>query len=138
MEKHKAVVMGRIEKKRYRFILSNYNSRSEIKKSNEFVEYKEIWSGDLENPPLETGEGLYIKELNTEVGITNKAKSTEGGYVYWTTFVIEEIEDEKTQETKLASEQAKMAHIKYIEEKYCKTEEDLKMNEKSSKKWWQF
>lgn len=133
VENHKAIVMGRIEKKR--FLFCTYHSyQPKIQTNNEFVGYKEIWSGDLENPPLETGDSLYIKELDIKVGITDKAKSTDGGYVYWTYHLIEEIEDEKTQETKLKAEQDELDYKKRIEEQ----EKIQLIEEKPTKKWWNF
>jgi hypothetical protein len=134
MEKHKAVVMGEVHLKRYRYDKRNfYFHHREIYAYGELKEKKVIWSGELDNPPIEEGEKLYIAESNVTVVIESKEKSTEGGYVYWTDFVSL-IEDE---ETMTSLEKAKEDKKKY--EEYLENQEDKSVKAApSGKKWWQF
>lgn len=144
MEKHKALVMGRVEKKRYYFVRDDgYRyfgyGRSKIKTSGEFLEHKEIWNGELENPPLENNDFLYITDINKKVKVTDKAKSTDGGYIYWTNFV-EYIEDEETELTKLNAENAKNEWEEYLEKRNQEDKEKSikEFKQEITKRWWQF
>lgn len=92
MKTHKAIVMGSITRKMHYF----HRGWGDIYSERNLVEHKLLWSGDLENPPLEIGDYLYLNSENLKVKIIDKAKSTDGGYVYWSDYVIETIEDEIT------------------------------------------
>jgi hypothetical protein len=129
MEKHKAVVMGEVHLERYYFGGNGwYSSFRYIAARGEYKENKVIWSGELDNPPIEEGEKLYIAELKMTVKITSKEKSTEGGYIYVSDH-IEMIEDEETQRT---LEIAKK-HEKEYEERIASEPKIEKGN-----KWWKF
>jgi hypothetical protein len=149
MEKHKALVMGIVEKKRYYCSRGdNYGyipryATGSIKVRGEFLEHKEIWSGELENPPLNRDEYLYITDMNKKVLVRDKAKSTEGGYIYWTDHV-DYIEDEETEKSRLQAEENQLKLEKYIEELKLKEEsaaqkdKEVDVQHKAIKNWWQF
>lgn len=140
---HKAIVMCNIEKLLYYFGggigggISSY-STNEIRIRREFVEHKEIWKGELENPPLSVGEYLYIKNLDKKVRVLDKAKSTEGGYIYWTD-QHEYIEDEETETTRLEAEKVKKEYEEYFEiRKQQQIKQENKPKEVTKKKWYEF
>ncbi|GLI82541.1 hypothetical protein ANABIO32_02280 [Rossellomorea marisflavi] len=139
MEKHKAVVTGEVHLKRYRFG-SNYSYifNIGIYEDSEYKESNVLWSGELDNPPVEAGEKLYIMELDKTVIVKSKEKSTSGGYLYKTDF-IEVIEDDETEKT---LEKAKEDQREYVEKHNKKAEEDdqkeVIVDKKNKKKWYQF
>jgi hypothetical protein len=137
MESHKAVVMGRIERKIYKFHDRNSWYVGSVREDKELIEHKQIWDGDLENPPLEISDWLYVKSKGLKVKVLDKAKSTDGGFVYWTDHVIEIIEDNKTIDTKKEAESKKVKYDKWLE---AKQKSDSEVIEKIliPKKWYQF
>lgn len=51
MELHKAVVMGKVVRKDYCFIGRHPFNFPRIKECYQLIEHKQIWKGNLENPP---------------------------------------------------------------------------------------
>lgn len=129
MEKHDAVVMGRIDRKVYHFYRSHFVQYCDVVERSQLVEAVEVWEGKLENPPLNIGDTLYINEIDEKVIITDKAKSTLGGYIYWTEHVVETIEDDETEKSRL---QANKDYDLY------KKSTNIKAEPERGKKWWQF
>lgn len=155
MDKHKALIMGKRERKIYKFGIKDistfgrfFNAEPELYETREFIEYDEYYKCDIDNPPLEIGEKIYIDTLEEVLTVKDKARNTNGGYVYWTDCVIETIEDEITQKTKTEAENEQKEYIKQkeedlkreikeLEQKVEDYEEKLKVIEKT-KKWYQF
>lgn len=139
MDKHKATVMGEVHLIRYYFGRDwGYHWDVGIQERGDYKENKVIWSGELENPPVEEGEKLYIAELEKTVIVKSKEKSTSGGYLYKTDF-IEIIEDDETEKT---LEKAKEDQREFVEKHEKKVEEDdqeeVKAVNVNKKKWYQF
>jgi hypothetical protein len=128
MDKHNAVVMGMIVRKKYE--AWNIGSIAKIVDNDEFVKYEEIWSGELNDPPIKSGDSFYITDKNLLVEVEMTSRNTENGYTYFTDYVIERIEDEETDKSK-----------KEAEEKLKKFNESLNSDTKqeisANKKWWQ-
>ncbi|TYS56360.1 hypothetical protein FZC83_01960 [Rossellomorea marisflavi] len=140
MDSHKAVVMGAVHLKRYRFGRDyKYMFNIGIHEYSEYKESKMVWSGELENPPVEEGEKLYIADLEKTVIVKSKEKSTNGGYLYRTD-LVEIIEDDDTEKS---LEEAKKDQREYIEIQNKKTKKEsrdevtVKADDKN-KKWYQF
>jgi hypothetical protein len=129
MNKHKAVVMGRVLLKRYYYCNDGwFGSLKSVNPRGKFKENKVIWSGELDNPPIKEDEKLYISELKTTVLINSREKSTEGGYIYWSDHV-EMIEDDETERTK------KLAFKHQQEDEEM---EKVVIVPETKKRWWEF
>ncbi|WP_137743374.1 hypothetical protein [Robertmurraya siralis] len=135
---HKAKVMGRVERKVYEFRWRYFNMPPHVNSKKEFIEHEEFWSGELENPPLEVGDSLFIEDKSIRVDILHKAKSTDGGFVYWTDYVIDMLEDEKTKNSKSEAEAQLEEYEKYLGERKEKQKVNLEKQSIETKKWYQF
>lgn len=120
-EKHIAIIKGRVERiewlvenlysiKAGRCIDSKYFKspfQKEIYNSYHFSKYgigvslEDIWHGVIPKPVLEVGEYIYINDLDIKVEISDKYRTTNGEVVYEADYVIREVNDEKTEETRL-------------------------------------
>lgn len=138
MEVHKAKVMGRIERKVYKFGRGYYSTLPHVYEEKELIKHEDVWSGELENPPLEVGESLFIETKSIKTKVLDKAKSTEGGFVYWTDHVIALLEDEETENSKKKSEVQLEEYEKHWEERRNKEKEvRLVKHPVEVRKWYQ-
>lgn len=92
MEFHKAKIFGFKERRKRAY---NYIKR-EFYNYLETVEEVLIWEGELENPVVKEKDQIFIPKLNTNLIIDGVAKSVEGGYRYYTSYVTEIVDDEET------------------------------------------
>ena len=124
----KSVFKGRVNKITY-VIKSCYDvisgchwSRPYVVFEPNFDRYEQFYECELDLPPLEKGEQLYISELDIKVLIEAKIRSTDGGYTYHTDYIVknEENEDDRVKAEKLLEKEV----TKY--EKYLVDEGDSK------------
>jgi hypothetical protein len=134
MENHKAIFMGRIERKIYGLNTNKYTTRDEyygkpkIYETENFVNYDVIIECEFEKPPLEGGELIYLHEPKIHSVVNRRSRSTDGKYVYYLTHVIRVVEDEETLKSKQKAEELLKDEIVHY---------DLYIG-KTNKKWYQF
>lgn len=112
METHKAIFMGRIDRKYYEFSKNKssyskneYTGKPRVYETSKFHEYEIIAECDFEKPPLESGEHIYLHESKINSVVNYRSRSTDGKYVYYLTRVIRTIEDEETLKSKEKAEE---------------------------------
>ena len=119
MEIFKSIFKGKINYKYYDMNShhSNYDegyySKPEIYSYPVFDHFEIIHTCDIEKPPFEINEKVYIPELDITVKITDKVRSTDGSIIYNTSYVIDSIENDRTKES------LEQANEKLIEEIKC-------------------
>jgi|GEM_PF-5340913 len=99
---HGAIIYGEIRRKIY-YGAHIYSREGSITKvvdmsiceGSEFVEYKEIFRGDIRNPSLSGTIKLNIEDEKTAY-IKDKVRDIKGNFLYYTNYIIETVEDEKT------------------------------------------
>lgn len=120
MEKHKAVIKSEKYKKLYEFGERFWGGHPFLYDYTKYIGYIDIWTGEIDNPPLEENERVYISELNTTITITERVRDIEGGYIYYTKDLTEIIEDDETKES---LEKAKQQELEYQNKKALDEEE---------------
>ncbi|PHA03059.1 hypothetical protein COE51_01570 [Bacillus pseudomycoides] len=123
MEKHNVI----IKSSKYRRMHEFCWWRPVVESSKKLIENVDVWAGEINEPLLEVGDYLYIKELNTKIQIEEKVRSTDGGYVYYTDDLSEVIEDELTEKSLEKANKEFEDHIKKQE-----------AQRKNNKKWYKF
>lgn len=116
---------------------SSYHRRPVIAKWNDFVKYKQFYNCDFEKPPLNTGEKVYINELDLTLMVLDRVRSTNGQYCYYVEHVVETIENEESEKS-LA--EAKVYLEKELE-RYNEIkgyDERIKELTEKKKKWYHF
>ena len=125
-----SIFRGTVSRKVFRVVnrYSQYNiyhDKPYIQGYKEFIKHDIFYKCEIERPPFEAGESVYINELDLTVAIEERIRSTNEEYVYNTDYYFDIIEDEKT----------RIEAEKILEEELIKyNEQQLKQN----KKWYQF
>ena len=136
--KIKSIFRGTVSRRIYN-VTSNrnwcndgYNNKPEIYKDIEFAKYKTLFECEIDKPPFEIGESVYINDLDLTVFIEDRVRSTNGGYIYNIDYHFDIIEDEETEKSKIDAEiKLKSALVKYNE--YLEKQET---ENKLSDKWY--
>jgi len=129
-DKITSIFRGKVSRKVFRVVnrYSQYNiyhDKPYIQGYKEFIKHDIFYKCEIERPPFEAGESVYINELDLTVAIEKRIRSTNEEYVYNTDYYFDIIEDEKT----------RIEAEKILEEELIKyNEQQLKQN----KKWYQF
>ena len=131
-----SIFRGITSRKVFRVInrYSQYNiyiDKPYIQEYKEFIKHDIFYKCEIERPPFESGESVYINNLDLTVTVEERIRSTNGEYVYNTDYYFDIIEDEKTKESKIEAE-------KILEEELIKYNEYLSEKLKQNKKWYQF
>lgn len=121
--KQKSVFMGEIRRKVHYL---SWNGL--ICEESEKIKYENFYECELDKPPLEIDEKLYINDLDAVVIIIDKVRSADGEIMYYTDYIIKTIEDEHTQES-LGRAHSEKRERDIVE---CTKEP------KRSRKWYQF
>lgn len=95
--KIKSIFLGQVRRKIYHS--GWWKAREPINETSDFVCYKKVHECELERPPLEEKEKIYIPELDLTLQIQSVIKSTDGSITYQTNYTIETIEDDKSKES---------------------------------------
>ena len=135
-DKIASIFRGTVSRKVFRIVnrYSQYNiyhDKPYIQGYKEFIKYDIFYKCETESPPFETGEKVYINDLDLTVTIEEAIRSTNGEYVYNTDYYFDFIEDEITERTRIEAE-------KILEEELVKYNEHLSGELKKNKKWYQF
>jgi len=131
-----SIFRGTVSRKVFRVInrYSHYNiyiDKPYIQEYKEFIKYDTFYKCEIERPPFEVGEKVYINDLDLTVTIEEVIRSTNGEYVYNTDYYFDIIEDEKTRKTRIEAENI-------LEEELVKYDKYLLGEIKQNKKWYQF
>ena len=134
--KIKSIFRGTVSRRIYN-VTSNRNwcndgyNKPEIYKGIEFAKYKTLFECEIDKPPFEIGESVYINDLDLTVIIEDRVRSTNGEYVYNIDYHFDIIEDEETEKSKIDAENKLVsALIKYNE--YLEKQE---IENNINKKW---
>src|SRR6185312_962324 len=112
LSRHKAIIKATEERKIYYFGYARlWDNNKTITERTEKIGEKTLWEGEIDAPLIDEGETLRIEELNADVTITHRIRSTSGAYIYKTDYELDLIEDEKTAKTK---NEAKLEEEKYL------------------------
>ena len=106
-----------------------YHDKPYIQGYKEFIKHDIFYKCETERPPFETGEKVYINDLDLTVTIEEVIRSTNGEYVYNTDHYIDIIEDDKS---------GRIETERILEEELVKYNECLSEKLKQNKKWYQF
>ncbi|MGD6876937.1 hypothetical protein [Bacillus infantis] len=141
MNKHKAIFKGRVFRRLYAFDIgkpfTEYGFNPKLAPKPKFYSYnyplddKEFLVKEIESPPIEKGEAVYISEIDKQVIVHSKVRNLDGGYIYTTNHIVEFINDEISFKSK---ENAKRQEEEYLSK--LKLVENEKINSKSSWKFW--
>jgi len=131
-----SIFRGTVARKVFRVVnrYSQYNiyhDKPYIQGYKEFIKHDIFYKCEIERPPFEAGEKVYINDLDLTVTIKEAIRSTNGEYVYNTDYYFDFIEDEITERTRIKAE-------KILEEELVKYNECLSQQLKRNKKWYQF
>lgn len=149
MDKHKAIFRGLKERKLYRFgrrekysIYYRLEEDPEIYTYEVFESYADFLEIVIDNPPIEIGEKVYLNEIDKVLKISDRYRNSHGGYIYITNHVVEILEDEETEESRLKAEKEQEQYLKHKEEKLKKQKMDevsvTPIKTETKKKWYQF
>lgn len=135
-DKIKSIFKGSIERKIYKY--DKY--RNYIYDDSRVIKWENIHEGLLDKPPFYKHEYVYINEIDKRVQIIDTARSTNNEIVYYTSKVIETIEDEKTEKSLKEAEQqlAEYLEIREKREVEKKELEQKELEQKRNKKWYKF
>jgi hypothetical protein len=136
IEQHHAVFYGVVARNIYGIV----NEKAKILTENEYKWFKEFGNRfvkeekineyDIDKPPLQIAEKIYLDDKDIFVKVTDVIRSTKSNtYIYKTDFVINTVDDEETEESKRKAE-------KYLTEQIDKAV--IKRVSSQNKKWYQF
>ena len=108
-----------------------YHDKPYIQGYKEFIKHDIFYKCETERPPFETGEKVYINDLDLTVTIEEVIRSTNGEYVYNTNYYFDIIEDEKTKSGRIETE-------RILKEELVKYNEHLSGELKKNKRWYMF
>ena len=131
-----SIFRGTLSRKVFRVInrYSHYNiyyGKPYIHEYKEFIKHDIFYKCEIERPPFEAGEKVYINDLDLTVTIEEVIRITNGEYVYNTDYYFDYIEDEITKKSKIEAENI-------LEEELVKYNECLLQQLKKNKKWYMF
>lgn len=141
MKAHRAVFFGSVYGKEYEIINSEQWSwkrgygRPSLKLTDRFLEYKVLESVELENPPLEIGDKIFLIELNKAYTVTDLCRSTDNSYIYYLDFV-EVIEDDDKTEASRIEQSSRLENILENYNRYIN--DNIRSREIKLKKWYEF
>jgi len=121
--KIKSIFLGQVRRKT--FFWDVFNDQKPIAESSEFIKYEKVYECELDRPPLEEKERIYIPELDVTLQVQNVIKSVDGSIAYQTDYTIKTIEDEKTKESYQKA-------VNQLEESK-KVKEEIKTKQKEAK-----
>lgn len=138
--KHEAIFYGIVKRKVYRFDTKQYYYHSIYGRrepgfysKNIKIEDKEFLRLEIDNPPIEINEKVFIEEINETIEIIDRVRNVKGGYIYYTQHVIEIIEDEETEKSRIEAEKEQK---EYNENQKGEIVQDFE--QELNKKWYQF
>lgn len=133
--KHTAIIKGRKERTMYRFGVRKYHIGfpPEVLKISEFTGHYLLWECELDAPVLEVGEILYIDDLNIEVTVQRRVRTTTGEYIYETDFV-ELFSDELTSISLKEAEKKQRNYLEAMKKREDKLAADRAYKEELKKK----
>lgn len=141
--KHKAVFMGRVERKTYE--VAKFESFRQYVDSEPFIYEIEtlayhvtIDSVELENPPLKRGDEIFIVKLNDCYKVEKIVRSTDNSYIYYVDYIQDVIEDEETEKSRIEAEKSCAKEIELRKKEKEKIKERLQGLEDKNKKWYEF
>ena len=108
-----------------------YHDKPYIQGYKEFIKHDIFYKCETERPPFETGEKVYINDLDLTVTIEEVIRSTNGEYVYNTNYYFDIIQDEKTKSGRIETE-------RILKEELVKYNEHLSGELKKNKRWYMF
>jgi len=131
-----SIFRGTVARKIFRVVnrYSQYNiyfDKPYIQGYKDFIKHDIFYKCEIERPPFEAGEKVYINDLDLTVTIEEVIRSTNGEYVYNTDYYFDVIEDEKTERTKKEAE-------KILEEELVRYNEYLSGELKKNKRRYMF
>jgi len=146
--KHTGTFMGTKEKKTYHCIDARFDKyqflawdvkKPKIIEEYSFIDYVEIDTQEILNPPLKEGELVYFESENRKYTILEVARNTKGDYIYFINRTFEIIEDEETEESRIKANKKYEEEINKFED-YQREFAELKdqQHQTKTKKWWQF
>lgn len=137
-KQHNAKFMGKVGKVRYEFS-KWFSIYGMVYKELKDIEWELIEEVIFDNPPLRVGEKIYVMSLQKTVVVVEVIRSTDNSFIYYTDYVIEEIEDDETFKSKEDAEQQKRDYKEreFVQNKKPNEQEDVK-EEQPKKKWYQF
>lgn len=103
MNTHRAIFKGLVVRRIYKFSPS-FNT---IIKDTNTIDYKVLEEVALDDPPLNIGDRIYINSIGEIVLVIDKIRSTDNTYTYVTNYVVNVIEDEISQTSKIKAEKEK-------------------------------
>lgn len=125
--KIRSIFLGQVRRKIYEL----WCVEDTPKESSEFVEYKKLYECELESPPLQEKEKIYIKELDTTLQVQEIIKSSDGSITYKTNYTMEMIQDNKTD---VSYQKALVRNEEYKKEQKerIKKEKELELSRKQN------
>jgi hypothetical protein len=150
--KQKVIIHGEVHRKLYKFDRykdyfgwSSLDREPQFYETTGFLKKAIIWEGEIDNPPLEINEKLYISDLDETVIIIDRSRNSSGGYIYLTEFILEVIEDEETIISKINAESSQKNYLIQQEvQKQLKSDKEKHIQKyvgtltDYNKKWYQF
>jgi hypothetical protein len=142
MKSHTAVFMGIKTKASFYVDEGGYNKfwdewrEPKIGKDYQKIGEVEIVRVELDDPPLNQDDYIFINKLNKKVRINQKVRSTNNEFIYYVDHVVEVLVDESTEESKVKAEEKLIECMKVFENsKLEAVVED--QTEKITRKWYQ-
>jgi hypothetical protein len=137
---HLAIFYGEIHNKIYRFdkmgiyLYFNGNFEPELYETSKYISKKEFLRIEIDNPPIEINEEVYIEQIDKTVKIKHRVRNATGGYIYYTDNVIDIIINEESEVSKINAESLQMEYIA----KKTEIKEEITLVKDEVKKWYQF
>lgn len=128
--KQKVIIYGEKVEKNYYFG-EHFYEINHVKTFYKHIDWQEIYNGEVDDPPFFINDNVFIPELNKSIKITKNARNIDGGYVYWTDYIVDENENIESKEK---AEKEYNGYLELVEKQTKKLIEDSK--EKPKKRWF--
>jgi hypothetical protein len=138
-EKIESVFLGKIVEESYSFNNGQYWGHDDsyyckpyLSAGSKIIKYEKIAESDIEKPPFEKNEEIYLSDLKKHVTIEKVTRGTDGTITYTTNYIIKTINKEKSKELQ---KQLDDELIKYTEWLELQKEQDSKKHEEQKPKY---
>lgn len=131
--KQKVIIYGEKVEKNYYFGMKFFGYK-QVCNRIEHIEWVEVFNGEIDNPPFSINDNVFISSLNKSIKVTKVARNVDGGYVYWTDHISEEVENVESREKAINEYAQYLIEIKKAEDESV----TVKPESKSKKVWFKF
>ncbi|MED1863370.1 hypothetical protein P4V41_07860 [Fictibacillus nanhaiensis] len=143
MKSHTAVFMGVKTRASYYVDKGGYNKfwdewrEPQVVKDYQKIGEVEIIRVELDDPPLNQEDYIFINKISKKVRVNQKVRSTNNEFIYYVDHVVEIVEDASTEESKVKAEEELIESMEIFNKKKLESSVVEVQTDQARKKWYE-